>query len=161
LARDDRGSRRRNASQQSVKEREPDGSRSGERERPKGRSAAEWTTLIVSVLVIAIIVGAALYEHFANGEPPGVQISVDVAIDRIDTRDGQNYVPFTVTNVGADPAQDVVVIFEIKQGDDTVEESTTDIAFLPNSGSVEGELVTALDLSAHTIEARVATFQIP
>ena len=54
----------------------------------------------------------------------------------------------------------VVVLFSIKQGDETVEESTADIAFLPNRGSSEGELVTALDLATHTVEARVATIQI-
>ena len=130
-------------------------------ERAASRSTAEWTTLMASALVVLLLIGAALYEHFLRDEPPGVHIAVELALDRVEERDGLTYVPFTVVNTGAAPAENVVVLFEIKQGDETVEESTADIAFLPNSGSADGELVTALDLATHTVEARVATIQIP
>jgi uncharacterized protein (TIGR02588 family) len=135
-----------------------DDEQSGENDR---RSIAEWTTLIVSALFVAALVGAALYEHFAREEPPGVRIAVELALDEADVRGGLTYIPFTVVNTGADPAESVVVLFEIKQGEETVEESTAEIAFLPNSGSADGELVTALDLGTHTIEARVATLLFP
>jgi uncharacterized protein (TIGR02588 family) len=74
---------------------------------------------------------------------------------------GLTYVPFTIANTGAAPAENVVVLFEIKRGEEPVEESTAEVAFLPNSGSAEGELVTAHDLTTHTVEGRVATFQEP
>ncbi|MCC6971629.1 MAG: hypothetical protein IT434_15565 [Phycisphaerales bacterium] len=125
------------------------------------RTSAEWATLIGSVVVIALLVGVALYEHFGGDEPHGVRIAVDLALDQVDVRDDINYVPFSAVNTGSDPAQDVVIHVEIKKGEETVEESTLEIAFLPNGGSVEGELVTRLDLSLHTIEARVASFQTP
>ena len=125
------------------------------------RSAAEWTTLTVSTLVIALLVGAALYEHATSDEPSGIHVTVEVALDRAEQRDGLTYVPFEVVNTGAAPAENVVVMFEIKRGDETVEESTADIAFLANGGSEEGELVTALDLASHTIEARVSNVLTP
>jgi len=130
-------------------------------DRPEGRSAAEWTTLAASALVVALLVGAALYEHFVRDEPAGVRIAVEVALDQAEARDGVTYIPFTVVNTGRAPAENVVVLFEITLGGETVEESTADIAFLPTSGSVEGELVTALDPATHTVEARVATVQTP
>ena len=130
-------------------------------ERSAGRTIAEWTTLIGSALVVALLVGAALYEHLVHDEPAGVRVVVDLALEQAETRDGMTYVPFIVVNTGAAPAGNVVVLFAIKQGELTVEESTAEIAFLSNSGTAEGEMVTALDLTTHTIEARVATLQIP
>ncbi len=126
-----------------------------------GRTIAEWTTLIGSVIVIALLVGAALYEHLVHDEPAGVRVAVVLALDQAESRDGLTYVPFTVVNTGAAPAENVVVLFAIKQSEVTVEESTAEIAFLSNSGTAEGEMVTALDLTTHTVEARVATLQIP
>ena len=128
---------------------------------PRGRSAAEWTTLAVSGLVVALLVGAALYEQFVRREPAGVRVAVELALDRAEERDGFTYVPFAVVNTGAAPVESVVVLFEIKLGEETVEESTADVAFLPNSGAVGGTLVTALDLTLFTVEARVATVQTP
>jgi uncharacterized protein (TIGR02588 family) len=130
-------------------------------ERAAGRSTGEWTTLAASAVVVLVLIGAALYEHFLRDEPLGARIAVELALDRAEERDGLTYIPFTVVNTGAAPAENFGILFAIKQGDQTVEESTADIAFLPNSGSVGGELVTALDLTTHSIEARVATFQTP
>lgn len=125
------------------------------------RSAAEWTVLAISAIVVALLVGAALYEHYGQEEPPGIRIAVELSLDQAEARDGLTYIPFIVRNTGRLPAESVVIRFEIKLGEETVEESTAEFAFLPNSGSVEGELVTALDLSTHTIEAQVATVQVP
>lgn len=132
-----------------------------DRDESEPRTAAEWTVLAVSALVVALLVGAALYEHFAQDEPPGVRITVELALDQAEARDGLTYIPFTVVNSGREPAENVQIRFEIKQGDETVEESTTEFGFLPNSGSAEGELVTTLDLSTHTVQAQVATIQKP
>jgi uncharacterized protein (TIGR02588 family) len=118
-------------------------------------------TLVGSLIVVALLIGAALYEQFAREEVPGTWISVDVAIADAVRRDDAFYIPFTAINRGAEPAEDVTIIFEIKSGDETVEESTVVIPFLSNSGSADGELITAFDPATHQIEARPATLLSP
>lgn len=132
-----------------------------ERNEPRRRSTAEWTTLGVSVAIIAALIGAALYEQFARTEPAGIVIEVEVDRAGAERRDDRWYVPYTVSNRGGDPAMDVSLIFEISAGDEMVEESTATVAFLATSGSTAGELVTALDPTAHEIEARVGSLLRP
>ena len=133
----------------------------GTEARPKPRTTAELTTLAVSLLITLALVGAALYEDFAQDEPAGTWVTVRVAVEQAERRGDRFYVPFTVANAGAEPAENVTVVFEVKRGEEVLEESTAEIAFLPNSGSEEGEVVTAFDPAAHEIAARVGTLQSP
>lgn len=128
---------------------------------PEGRNAAEWITLGVSFLVVTLMVGTALYEHFAREEPPGSWILVEIDVARAVHRGDLFYVPFTVRNAGTAPAEDVAVVFAIKDGETVLEESTTTIPFLANSGSADGQLVTAYDPATYAIEARPATLLAP
>jgi uncharacterized protein (TIGR02588 family) len=128
---------------------------------PRRRTAAEWTTLGVSAAIIAALVGVAVYEHLARAEPAGVRVSVRLETERAERRGEAYYVPFVVVNAGAEPAEAVSVAFEVRRGEEVLEESTIEIAFLANSGSEEGELVTRLDPAAHEIEARVGALLRP
>jgi uncharacterized protein (TIGR02588 family) len=128
---------------------------------PPARNAAEWITLSISFLVVAVLVGAALYEELARDEPPGSWISVELDFDRAVKRDDLFYIPFVARNDGAAPATDVAVVFTVMDGEEMLEESATTIPFLPNSGSVDGQLVTAYDPAAYEIEARPATLLVP
>ncbi|MGH2558537.1 MAG: hypothetical protein ACRDJH_05690 [Thermomicrobiales bacterium] len=125
------------------------------------RNAAEWITLLVSFLVVALLVGAALYEQLAREEPSGSWIAVELNLDQAVRRDDLFYIPFVARNAGTAAAEDVVVVFAIMDGDEMREESTTTIPFLPNSGSVDGQLVTAYDPTRFVIEARPATLLTP
>jgi len=133
----------------------------GNGKRPPPRTVAEWTTLAVSVAVAAVLVGLALYEHFVDEELPGARVSIALDIARAEERDGVFYVPFDVANGGAQPAENVVIVFDVRRGEETVEESTAEFAFLPINGAVSGELVTRHDPTTITIEGRVATLQTP
>jgi uncharacterized protein (TIGR02588 family) len=84
-----------------------------------------------------------------------------LALDEAEVRDGQTYIPYEVRNDGADAATDIVAIVEFRQGDQVVEETTVDIALLASHGTVEGEIVTSLDLTAHTVEARINALLLP
>jgi len=84
-----------------------------------------------------------------------------MAVDRAEVRDGQTYIPFEIRNDGADAATDIVAIVEFTQGEQVVEETAVDIALLASHDVVEGEVVTTLDLAAHTVEARISALQIP
>ncbi len=140
---------------------DPSAKETGADDRVDPRNPAEWTTLGISVVIVAGLIGVAVYEHVARMEPAGTRVSVQVDVAAAEQRDGLFYVPYTVANTGGQPAENVAVVFEVKRGEEIVEESNTEIPFLPNSGSATGELVTALDPAAHAIEARVASLQLP
>ena len=112
------------------------GRKGGQSDRARaGRTAAEWTTLVVSVVVTAVLVGVALYEHYSGDEPSGAWARVEVRTDGATRRGDRYYVPFTVANAGGEAATDVTVLFTVKQGETGCEESTADIPFLPVAGA--------------------------
>jgi uncharacterized protein (TIGR02588 family) len=127
----------------------------------KGRSTAEWTTLAVSLLIVAALIGAALVEQFWFSEPPGVRLEVTLSPEQTRHVDDVYYVPFTVKNIGSDGAENVSVAFTVKDDGQTLQESTIEIAFLANSGSAQGELVTEYDPATHQVDAQISTFETP
>ena len=130
-------------------------------ERPKHRTVAEWTTLAISAVVVLALVGAALAEIFLRDDPSGPVVSIEVAVDRAEVREGLTYIPYEVRNDGADAATDIVALVEFLQGEQVVEETTIDIALLASHDVAEGEVVTTLDLASHTVEARISALQLP
>lgn len=143
---------------EAVDGRDERGRRTGE---PRARSAAEWTTLGVSLVVVLGLVALALVEHFGFEEPPGVRVAVALAPAAAEARDGVYYVPFRVTNQGSEAATDVGIHFEVRRGEAVVEESEAVVPFLPVGGSAEGELATGLDPATHDLVARVGTLLDP
>ena len=131
------------------------------RNTPPARSGAEWTTLGASALVVLALLGATLAEVFLRDDPSGVRISVEVLAAEAEMRDGQTYIPFAVRNDGAEAGKDVVVTFEISDGEAVVEETTVTIALLASHETHQGELVTTLDVGTHTLEGRVGAVKTP
>ena len=129
--------------------------------RPRHRTTAEWTTLAISAAVVLTLVGAALTEIFLRDDPSGAVVTIVMAVDRAEVRDGQTYIPYEVRNDGGEAATDIVAVVEFTQGEQVVEETTVDIALLASHDVVEGEVVTTLDLAAHTVDARISALQIP
>lgn len=126
-----------------------------------GRSTAEWTTLVVSALIVAALIGAAIVEQLWLSEPPGVRLTVTLSREQTRHVDDAYYVPFTVRNIGSDGAENVAVAFTVTDNGQTLQESTIEIAFLANSGSARGELVTEYDPATYQIDAQVSTFETP
>jgi len=135
----------------------------GEQNRrvPPPRSVAEWTTFGASLVVVLGLVGVALVEQFGRREPPGVRIEVGLTPADVARRDGVFYIPFTATNQGGEAAVDVGVVFEVRRGEEVVEESSATLPFLPVGGSVAGEMVTTRDSATHELAARVGSVQSP
>lgn len=130
-------------------------------EETNGRRPAEWVTLAVSLLIVSVLMGAALYEHFMNDEPSGVHIQVAVDVDHAESRDGQSYIPFSVTNTGREPAEQVVIQFDLTDTSGSVEESTVEIPILPSGGVSHGEIITTQEITDVTIDARAVNFLEP
>ena len=128
------------------------------------RNGAEWATLAISAVIVGLLVGVALFEHLTHNSPPGTRVDVTLALDQVTEVDGRFTIPFTATNRGAAPAEDVVITFTVREpGADgaVLDEGTADIAYLANSGERSGQFATDYDPAAHEIEASVSTFQTP
>jgi uncharacterized protein (TIGR02588 family) len=131
------------------------------KEQPEGRNAAEWVTLAVSAVIVAAFVALALYEQFERNGPEGALISLEIGVEGAEQRGELYYVPFTVSNDGAAPAEDVTIDFTISSGDQVVQETSVLIPFLAANDSADGELVTAQDPATHTIEGQPSTLIVP
>jgi uncharacterized protein (TIGR02588 family) len=126
-----------------------------------GRNAAEWVTLAVSIVILAAFLGAALYEHFLLDEPPGAILRVELQLGEAERRGDRFYVPFEVTNSGGEPASDVVLLFEVRQGEEVIEESDATIPFLPSDGVESGEVVLMSDPAEYEVTAQVGNYLAP
>ncbi|MEJ7761742.1 MAG: hypothetical protein WKF80_03020 [Thermomicrobiales bacterium] len=128
------------------------------------RNGAEWVTLAISAAIVALLVGVGVVEHLTHDSPAGTRVTVSLDLDGTYEVNGRFFVPFTATNQGATPAEDVVITFTVREpGPDgaVLEEGTADLAYLANSGERSGQFATDYDLATHQIEASVSTFQTP
>jgi uncharacterized protein (TIGR02588 family) len=124
-------------------------------------SPAERVTLILSFLVVAVLIGVALIEEarIEGSEPAG--LIVTFATDRTFARDGNYYVPYTVTNRGVQAIDAAQVRFEMLSGDTVVQSEDLAIQFLPLDGVQSGLFVTQNDPATHTFRAHAITLQFP
>ncbi|MDQ3168038.1 MAG: hypothetical protein M3P94_05255 [Chloroflexota bacterium] len=128
------------------------------------RNAAEWATLAISAAIIALLVGVAVFEHLTNDSPAGTRVEVVLALDEVYEVEGRFFIPFTATNRGATPAEDVVVTFTVRAPgpeEAVLEEGTADLAYLANSGERTGQFATDYDPATYPVEASVSSFQTP
>lgn len=126
-----------------------------------GRNAAEWATLAASIVILAAFIGAALSEHFLRDEPPGAVLRVELQLDQTERRGDRFYVPFVVANTGGEPASDVALLFEVRQGEEVIEESDAMIPFLPSDGTETGEVVLMSDPAQFEVTAQVGNYLMP
>lgn len=120
-------------------------------------SAAEWTTLLISGLLIAAVVAAVGYFALTRGNlPPTFQVEPQSAETRADS--AQFYVPVTVTNTGDEPAQEVRVRVELQTGE-TMETAVFTLDLLASGASDEGVVVFTHDPAAGEVQAVVESFQ--
>jgi uncharacterized protein (TIGR02588 family) len=97
--------------------------------RNQGRSAAEWTTLTISLAVIAALVGLITYLYLSGeGEPAVIEVRPDLASVR--HVDGAYYLPVAVTNRGDRTAEDVRVTVTLTGEDGAQESAEVSFRFL-------------------------------
>jgi uncharacterized protein (TIGR02588 family) len=144
------------------------GSESGRSQSPKGsgeegsdrrgRSAAEWTTLAVSIAIILGLLALVTYVSMTGGdEPPIVEARPLPAEMR---HEGESYyLPVEVTNRGGRTAEEVVVQAELASSDGSAEASEFTLDFLAGGETREGTAVFATDPLAGELTIDVASFQ--
>ncbi len=146
----------RDADGQSRRAGPPEGS-GQEATRQRARSAAERTTLAISIILILGLVGLVTYVSINGGnEPPIVEAKPLPAEMRHE--EGAYYLPVAVTNRGGRTAEEVVVQAELAGSDGSSEASEFTLDFLAGGETREGSAVFATDPLAGELTIDVASF---
>jgi uncharacterized protein (TIGR02588 family) len=124
----------------------------------RGRSVAEWTTLIIGAALILALVGLVTYLYVSgDNRPPVVEAT---PLDReIRREEGAYYVPIEVTNQGGRTAEDVVIQAELSTGAGAPEVTEFTIDFLAGGETAAGTVVFFTDPSAGELTVGVASFR--
>lgn len=126
----------------------------------RGRTTAQRVTTIISVLLIAALIGAILYEGYAGPGDEPAQINVEVRQDQAEQRGEKFYVPIAVRNTGDETVEEIVIGVEVMRGEELIEETELVISELEEEAEVETILVLDEDPADLAIDAGAETFQI-
>ncbi len=123
----------------------------------RGRSAAEWTTLAISIILILGLLALVTYVSITGGnQPPIVEAR---PLDQEIRHEGESYyLPVSVTNRGGRTAQEVVIQAELAGSDGSSEASEFTLDFLAGGETREGTAVFATDPLAGELTIDVASF---
>lgn len=125
-----------------------------------GRTPVQIVTTALSILLIALLAGAILYEGYGDRGDNPARITVDVLVDEAEQRGAEWYVPIVIRNLGDDTVEELVIAIEVTRGEEIVLESDTTIALLGESSEASAMLVLDEDPAGLTIEALPETFQV-
>ncbi|HAA26407.1 MAG TPA: TIGR02588 family protein [Cyanobacteria bacterium UBA8553] len=123
------------------------------------RSAAEWTTFSIALLILAAIVGLVIYKWMTQkNQPPVLSITRS---SEVREAPGQFYVPFSVKNTGGETAESVQVIAELRINGEVEETGEQQIDFLASGETEEGAFVFSRDPRTVELSIRVASYKSP
>ncbi len=125
---------------------------------PRGRSVAEWTTLIISALLILFLVGLVTSVSVTDGnQPPLIEATAETG--EILHEGALYYLPVTVTNRGDETAQEVRILAEVTTGDGALETAEFTIEVLAGGEVMQGTVVFTVDPAANQLTVAVNSFQ--
>ena len=120
------------------------------------RSTAEWTTFVVSCLVLGLVVALVVGQAIGDDDPPRPVAEVTTMREV----GGRHFVDVTVTNRGDETASAVQVTADlVVDGETTTADQTID--FLAGSESEDLVFVFADDPSSGELTVAVSSFAIP
>ena len=131
-----------------------------EQPQTAGRSTAQLITTVISVLLIALLAGAILYEGYVDRANSPAEIRVAVQTDQAEQRGEHWYVPILIRNLGDDTVEELVIAIDVRRGDETILETDTTIAQLGEAAETTATIVLDEDPADLTIDATAETFQV-
>lgn len=123
-------------------------------------TTAERITLIISLLILAAVLGLAGYSNITIGEEPPT-ITAEADLENVRETDGGFYVPITITNNGGLTAQDVTVSGELDLGDGEPEMAEITIAFLAGGESEQAEMMFSVHPNEGELTVRPTSYLVP
>lgn len=128
-----------------------------EQTQDRGRSTAEWVSLLVAALVLGAVIGVVLVLWLSVGNRPPHFV---IEPDEVRQEGGQYYLTFTMRNAGNQTGSEVLVEgFLPATGSDGEERSATTFDFVPAQATVDGVLVFSRDPAG--VQLRVLSYQPP
>jgi uncharacterized protein (TIGR02588 family) len=126
------------------------------------RSIPQVVTTSISLLLIALLAAAILYEGYASGESRPAEMHVTINPAAAEQRGEALYIPYTVENLGDETVEVVMVTFEARRGDEVLLETETTIDLLGERSTINGMLLleTSDDPATLHLEAQVTSFQL-
>lgn len=125
--------------------------------RAPSRDAAEIATLVLSIAVVAALIGGVLYVQLARGDrAPAIHATAVPA--EVRAEDGRYYLPVRVENVGDQAAEAVVVVVMHRRGDREVEHELV-IDYLAGHGSADATAVLGEDPRRSEVTVELRSFQ--
>ena len=124
----------------------------------KPQSVAERISfMLASAILLAVLSGVGyLWLRDRNQDPPTLKVT-----SSLEARQGQYYVPFTVTNTGGTTATMVQVMAELRIDGALVEWGDQQINFLSSQEEATGAFVFTRNPSEGDLTVRVASYQEP
>lgn len=120
------------------------------------RDFAEVVTLIVSIAVVAALVGGVLYVQLARGDRlPSIEARA--LLEDVRAEGTRYYLPVEVENTGDQTAEAVVVVVMQKVGDREVEHELV-IDYLPGRGTADASAVLTEDPRRAEVRVEVRSF---
>lgn len=126
---------------------------------PLGRSAAEWTTLLISLLIIGGLVGLVVWLSLHDsGMPP--RFTVAPSLDAVRRDDERYALPVIVTNLGGQTAREVRVVAELQPaGAGAAETAEFTIDVLASGESQEGTVLFDQEPASQHLAVAVESFR--
>lgn len=121
------------------------------------RDVAEIVTLVLSIAVLAALVGGVLYVQLARGDAlPAIEARA--LLEEVRAEGGRYYLPVEIENTGDQAAEDVLVIVIQGVGEEEVEHELL-IDYLAGNGTADATAVLAEDPRSAEVTIEVRTFQ--
>lgn len=128
------------------------------RRRGEGRSAAEWTTLVLSAVVVVALAGLVSAQYLGTQRPAVIEATPRLDALREDA--GLFYLPVDIANRGEQAAEEVLVRVTVRNGEDE-ESAELTVPLLAGGGAEEGVTVFRIRPIEGGIDARVIAFLRP
>ncbi len=134
---------------------------SGRDERAtSGRSAAEWTTLGISLAILAVLFATIGWLWVRDAGMPA-SIEVTPVTEAIRQEGGVWYLPLEVVNSGDATAEDVIVEAALDTGQGEPETAQITITFLSSGETARGTAAFTSDPAAGSLTIRPVSFRHP
>jgi uncharacterized protein (TIGR02588 family) len=128
-------------------------------ERPL-RSPAEWITFGISLVILASLISAIGYTWIErNRQEQDPVLSVISNKNSIREVNGQFYIPFEVTNDGAETAESVQVLAELEIKGKVVESGEQQVDFLSKGEREEGAFIFSRNPRSGKLTIRIASYK--
>lgn len=119
-------------------------------------TALEWAVRIVSVALVALLLGYLVYQAFRPDVAP--DFAARPRLDRVEVHDGGYALPVDVRNVGTRGVSELTVTVALRDGGNVVEEESIVVPLLGH-----GEQVTVVawfdaDPGAHDVEVDIGSY---